>query len=152
MAAIADLFPTSAIAHALHQQDVWPRERRRPVAKATAATRYGFFIEDLVTKVEAAAAAEGSNIVTDSHFARAISEWASTIANYGVAGDALIARTQEREAADAPAPGPKRPRIVGAARGMVLESTLAGLDLNVLCSAAASNWRLCAWVGQHCEH
>src|SRR3989442_15885346 len=68
MIAAADLFPTSALSYALNQPDVWPRERRRQVRADTYPTsRAGFYLEEFITNVEAAAAADGTRVVQEIH-------------------------------------------------------------------------------------
>ncbi len=130
MVAIADLFPSSAMAFALHRSEVWARERRQQVRTNKAPTvRSGFFLEDWISGAEAAAGAEGTSIVRESHLAKAVAEWAQPLMALGITADGLIARTAEREQAPPLVAGAKRSRIVGAARFEILEGAIAGRDL-----------------------
>ncbi len=128
--AVADLYPTSALAFALHQPDVWPRDRRRRLrAETNPPVRNGFSLEDLVGNAEAAAASDGGRIVFEVHLAKAFADFAQILLGLGIAADALVARTQERESLPPAIPAPKRPRVVGAARVQLLDEAIANQDL-----------------------
>src|SRR5207302_10305194 len=127
--AIADLYPTSALAFALYHPTVWPPHRRQDErSKSTRTHRIGFTIDAVVTAAEAAAAADGMQVVHEVHIARALSEFAIALQSLGIAVDVLIARTAERENPQRWA-GPKRPRVVGTARGQMLGNALTDQHL-----------------------
>lgn len=129
MLAVADLFPSTAIAHALHRPDVWTREKRQQLRRdSSPSSRSGFYLEDLITAAETAAAAEGSLTVREVHLARAMSQWAGDLQPLGIAGAAMVFRTQEREDGQSPRPE-SRPRIMGTARIRVLEGILTRRDV-----------------------
>lgn len=131
--AVVDLFPSSSLAFALCQQNVWARERRRQVrADRAPNVRYGTNLEDVVMAAEAAAAADGSNIVTELHIAKAFSQSAQSLLLLGIAADAMVDITAQREQAPAVVPRPKRARIVGSARTELLESAVSSQDLTRL--------------------
>jgi hypothetical protein len=130
MVAIAQLFPMSAMAFALHRPEVWTRQRRQEVRSDTRpATRSGFFLEDWISGAEAAAGAEGTQIVRESHLATAVAQWAQALTTLGIAADALVARTAEREESPPLIAGAKHPRIVGAARVGILEGAIADISI-----------------------
>lgn len=131
--AVADLFPNSAIAFALNQHDVWPRDRRRQIRADKAPTVHnGVNLVDLIAKAEAAAAADGGQMVYEIHLAKAFGDSAQPLLALGIAPDALVARTAEREQMPPPVPVPKRPRLVGTARIQILDEALASQDPNQL--------------------
>src|SRR5690348_11072188 len=98
MLAVADLFPSSSLAWALHQPAVWGRDRRRQVRlDESTALRYGMNLDDLIRAVETAAAADGAVVVRETHVAKALAQSAQTLQHLGISADSLIELAAERE-------------------------------------------------------
>jgi hypothetical protein len=133
MCAIADLYPTSALAFALHHSDVWPRQTRNQVRSDTnPSIRHSIYLDDLVEGGETAAAADGVQVVHEVHLARALAQFTSTLQQLGISAESLVERTALRETPLPAMAVPKRSRIVGSARGQILEEVLTDLDLHEL--------------------
>lgn len=131
--AIADLYPFSAIAFALHQPAVWAVERRMQLRRSPpTAGGMGITFEDLVRGAEESAAAEGSRVVTEVHLAGAMAPHRNALLELGVFIEPLIEITSERAGQTPGAAVSKRPRISGAAREPLLDSALVGFGLDQL--------------------
>lgn len=130
--AVTRLYPFSALAYALHQGDVWPRQARIRAVKEGLPTCGNLFLEDLIDAAETSAAADGAHLVTEVHLARAIRKLGPDLASLGISAETLVTRVEERAG---PPPGvivPKRPRVVGAARKELLATALAGQSLDAV--------------------
>src|ERR1022692_2976842 len=140
--AIADLFPTSALAFALYQPAVWSRERRVQLRKNPPDGGAGFALEDLVAGAEAAANADDSRLVMEVHLGRAMVPYRSALLELGISVDPLIDQTAERAGPTLGAAVSKRPRIVGAARVPQLVSLLSDIDLEALLDVEERSGRI----------
>jgi hypothetical protein len=128
--AIADLYPTSAIAYALYRPNVWdPALRRRLRTETPSAGGNGFTLEDLVEAAEAAAASEGSRIVSEVHLARGMAQYTNGLAELSIFADALVDATITRAGVARPVTA-RSPRILGAARTQLLETVVGTVSLD----------------------